>query len=304
MNVNFAKLLMDKTCFPEEAKEFFTSLADKIIADGNEDAFDSVVDDYVRDVNTDETEVRLRAIAEAVGDSGYAYWMLLLILGAEKIKPVYDARGVSDEVFFDTFSDLRCKAIECFNIHGKWGTFVEGWYRHFFHCNIIKFGRLEYQDIVYDKGTPFVLGDLTVKKGDRILGIHIPSSGEAFTLEERLKSYKMAYDFYTRETGSKYLVCDCGSWLLYPGYTDVFPEGGGARDFQRDFSLLFSVDDDEFGDAWRVFGPTKDKDIADYPEDTRMRRAFKKHLLDGGANGYGVGMLVFDGERLLTRSEE
>ena len=133
--------------------------------------------------------------------------------------------------------------------------------------------------------------------------IHIPSSGEPFTLEERMKSYKMAYDFYTRETGSKYLVCDCGSWLLLPEYQNVFPEGGSAKDFYRDFDILFSYEEDEFGDAWRVFGNIYDKKFEDYPEDTRMRRAFKKHLIDGGKNGYGVGILVFDGEKLLTRKD-
>ncbi len=303
MNINYAKFLMDKISFPEEAKVFFASLAEKIVHDGNEEKFDAIVDSYVKDVNMDETDSRLRAISEAVGDSGYAYWMLLLLLGAEKVKSKYDARGVSDEVFYDTFSDLRCKVIECMDMYGKWGTFVPEWYRHFFNCRLIKFGRLEYQEGTYHCEDPFVLGDLKVEKGDRIYGIHIPSSGEPFTLEDRMKSYKMAYDFYTRETGSKYLVCDCGSWLMYPEYQNVFPEGSNARDFYHDFDLLFAVDEEDFGDAWRVFGPVKDKNIEDYPEDTRMRRAFKKHLLSGGKNGYGMTMLVYDGEKLLTRKD-
>ena len=302
MNVNYAKLLMDKICFPEEAKVFFVSLAERIVSCGNEEKFDAIVDDYVSDkINTYETDDRLIPLAKESGDSYYSYWMLLLLLGAERAKSLYDARGVSDEVFYDTFADLKYKLIECHNVYGIWGTFVASWYRHFFRCNLIKFGRLEYEDAVYNDDTPFVLGDLTVKKGDRIFGLHIPSSGEPFTLEERLKSYKMAYDFYTRETGSKYLVCNCGSWLLYSGYAEVFPEGGTVRDFMRDFKLLFSNDTEGFDSAWRVFGNVDNLKIEDYPEDTRMRRAFKKHMLDGGTSGYGVGRLVFDGERLLTR---
>ncbi len=301
MNIAYAKFLMDKIDFPEDAKKFYVAHMDKIISDGNESVIDSIVEDYVRDVNTDDVDSRLTLLLKSHGYSVYSTWILILLLGAEKVKAKYDARGVSDEVFYDTFSDIKCKLLECMDIYGKWGTFVAGWYRHFFKCELIKFGRLEYEDNVYNRDEPYVLGDVVIKKGDRMLGIHIPSSGEPFTLEERLKSYKMAYDFYTREKGSKYLVCDCGSWLLYPEYQNIFPEGGGAKDFYRDFDMLFSCDDNEFGDAWRVFGNIYDKKFEDYPEDTRMRRAFKKHLIDGGKNGYGVGMLVFDGEKLLTR---
>ena len=303
MNVAYAKFLMDKISFPEEAKEFYNSHMERIIRDGNEAVIDSIVDDYVREVNTSDVDDRLMKLLKSHGYSVYSTWILILLLGAEKVKPKYDARGVSDEVFYDTFSDIRCKLIECMDVCGKWGTFVAGWYNLFFKCRIIKFGRLEYEDNVYDKDEPYRLGDIEIKKGDRMLGIHIPSSGEPFDLEARLKSYKMAYDFYTRESGKNYLVCDCGSWLLYPEYQSVFPEGGGAKDFYHDFDMLFSRDEDEFGDAWRVFGDVNGKKFEDYPENTRMRRNFKKHLLSGGNNGYGVGMLVFDGEKLLTRKD-
>ena len=301
MDFKFAKLLMDNISFPEEAKEFFTDLYNSVKS-SYEEEFDSFIGAY-DEIDKNGFSKKLQAFAEKAGGSYYSYWMLLLLLVSEEAKKKYEERGVSDEVFFDTFSDLTCKLIECKNVKGVWGTFVHGWYVHFLSCNIIKFGRLEFANGMYAMGKPYVIGDVTIPDCYPMYYIHIPSSGEPFTLEERLKSYKMAYDFFTRETGAEYLMCECGSWLLYPEYQKVFPEGSNSGDFYNDFDILFSHGGDDFGDDWRVFGNVEGKKIEDYPEDTRMRRAFKKYLLEGNKAGYGKGLLVYDGETLLTRKD-
>lgn len=302
MNFNFAKTLMDKTSFPEEAKVFFTDLFAKVKAEYEEE-FDGIIAHYLEYINSDATRDKLVAFAEKAGGSHYSYWMLLLLMATEHAKQKYEGRGVSDEVFFDTFSDLRCKAIECKNVKGVWGTFVAGWYGLFFTCRIIKFGRFEYEDGEFEMMNPYELGDIKITNGTPLKGIHIPSSGEPFSLEDRIKSYKMAYDFYTKETGLDKLYCDCGSWLLFPDYRKVFPEGGGARDFMEDFDIIRRRPEEHFHDDWRVFGAAADKKlpVEDYPEDTRMRRAFKKYMLEGGEPGEGIGILIYDGEKLLTR---
>lgn len=304
MNVQFMKLLMDKCDYPLGAKEFFVTLADKVKKDGFEEEFDKIVSYYVREVDTGETEASLNGLAEKIGGNVYSYWMLVLMLGAEEAKKLYDKRGVTDEVFWDTFSDLKYKTVECMEEHGVWGTFVAGWYWLFFRCRIIKFGRFEYEDGEFEMMNPYELGDIKLTNGVPLKGIHIPSSGEPFTLEARLESYKMAYEFYKKETGLDYLFCDCGSWLLFPDYREVFPEGGGALDFMEDFDIIRRREDKNggFHDCWRVFGGAhRLPSVEQYPENTRMRRAFKKYMLEGGKHGEGIGILIFDGEKLLTR---
>ena len=137
-------LLLDKCNFPEDAKICFRELADRVIADGYEAEFDSMIDKYLEvHCDTDIMDGVLEEFAKKHGGNYYSYWMLLLILTSERAKPLYDKRGVPEEVFWDTFSDLRCKALECMEEHGVWGTFVAFWYGLFFTCRIIKFGRLE-----------------------------------------------------------------------------------------------------------------------------------------------------------------
>ncbi len=303
MNIKFLNTMLTNCKFPEEASKFFLDLADKLINDGYEKEFDKLVDSYTEHVNSDTTDGELDAFAKKTGTSKYSCWMLLLLLGAEKAKVLYDKRGVTDDVFYDTFSDLKYKTLECMEEHGEWGTFVAFWYGLFFTCRIIKFGRFEYEDGEFEMMNPYELGNIKITNGTPLKGIHIPSSGEPFTLEDRIKSYKMAYDFYTKETGLDHLYCDCGSWLLFPDYRDVFPEGGCARDFMEDFDIIRRRENKngEFHDAWRVFGGAHRLPVEEYPENTRMRRNFKKYMLDGGAHGEGIGILVFDGEKLLTR---
>lgn len=303
-------LVLEKCTFPEEACIFFRELADRLIVEGYEAEFDSIVDEYITSkCHTDMIEEKLKEFAAKAGGSVYTYWMLLLILAAEQAKPLYDKRGVPEEVFWDTFSDLKCKALECKEIKGVWGTFVAGWYGLFYLCRIIKFGRLEYQDADYWFDDGGVYGGVNFTRGQKLLSIHIPSSGEPFDPKARLESYKMAYDFYTKELGIDYLPCSCGSWLLYPPYKAAFPENSNSRSFMDEFEFI-SVNDkpgesyEGFGDRWRVFGGHSEKPLAELPEDTSMRRGFKKYFLEGGIPGSARGILVFDGEKILTWSEK
>ena len=142
------------------------------------------------------------------------------------------------------------------------------------------------------------MAGITLRPGQKVLNIHIPSSGEPFDLNARLQSYKLAYDFFKDLRGEGPLVCVCHSWLLYPEYRRVLGDSSNIISFQDDFTIL-EIDDGAFQDAWRVFGPAAEGPTEQLPEDTSMQRVFKKHLLSGGKNGSALGVLVFDGERLL-----
>jgi hypothetical protein len=43
------------------------------------------------------------------------------------------------------------------------------------------------------------------------------------------------------------------------------------------------------GDLYRIFG-TEEKRVEYLSENTSLQRAYKKHLLNGGKTGYGVGV--------------
>ena len=300
MNKEFLQEFMTRTAFPAEAVTQLLQDADTLEKADCIDRFDSAVSYFAeQDYNVGLTEPMIGEIAEVSGLSPYAVWMLLLIEAARPQLLACRELGEGEELFWDTFSDLRYKAVECKEIHGVWGTFVAFWYPIFYTGDIVKLGRLEFENAVYEEKTPYVGNGVTVNPGDFILHIHIPSSGEPFTKEARLDAYKKAYEHFAAQRKGGPLICTCHSWLLNPDYAEFLPEHSNFVDFQRDFAVLRKDPTDAFDDAWRLFGRSAESPMQDWAERTSMQRAFKQYFLNGGKPGCGMGLLIFDGEHLL-----
>ncbi len=75
----------------------------------------------------------------------------------------------------------------------------------------------------------------------------------------------------------------------------------------RSFAGFFDiVGKREYGDPyhnfWRVYNMdyTGPESLEKAPEDTGLRRRLKKYLKDGGVIGYGIGYIMFDGEKIIN----
>lgn len=302
MDHEFMELLLDQTHFPQEARQELHRCVCLLEQAGQDEALEEAVAFFYRNqFDVKVTEPLLQAIGQATGIPLYTVWLLLLIQASVPAKSLYRRKGIGEEIFWNTFSDLTYKLYECKNVQGVWGNFVPHWYSIFFTGDIVKLGRLEYENSTYDWDQPYQGCGITLQKGTPVKNIHIPSSGEPFTLDARLDSYRQAYEFFREELQGGPLVCVCGSWLLYPPYRDILPSTSHVVDFMGDFQILGGEAEEVFHDAWRVFGADAQKPFPQLPEKTSMQRAFKQYLLSGKKTGEGFGVLVFDGERLLTR---
>ena len=81
----------------------------------------------------------------------------------------------------------------------------------------------------------------------------------------------------------------CESWMLLPEHKDILPEGTNIRRFMEEYELGVFIERD--GDLWRIFGrPNSEcKNYSTLPEDTSLRRIYKKYLLGGGRIGECIG---------------
>lgn len=279
-----------QTNFPKPAQAALSSALVKV----NGPKFAGIVADYWARRDTAATQAALAALETETGIPVYTLWLLTLVMAA---KPAL-SQAKSPEVFCATCQDLGYKARECWAVYGIWGTFVAHWYPILYAGELFKLGRMEYQVSVCRLEAPVSAAGVTVAPGEPVLLLHIPSSGEPFTLETRMDSYRQAWQFFHREK----LVCLCSSWLLYPPYGQALAEGSNVRDFARDFTLLRQAPSPDFADGWRVFGRDWQHPVEELPENTAMQRGLKAYFRQGGIPGTGLGMLVFDGQRLLTRS--
>ncbi len=211
----------------------------------------------------------------------------------------YRREKVSDEIFYHTMKDIKYKLDECLKVKGVFGNFVADWYEGFFHGGRVALGRLQYEPLVHSKDV-LKIGDFSAKDGDFKVQCHIPSSGPLGS-ELCKESFKLAYDYFKDKLKDGILPVFCESWLLYPPYEKPFSSSKNILDFRRNFYVYETVNQDKFGDSWRVFDTDYDGNLKSLPDKTRMQKGFIDYISEEGSFGIGKGVLLFDGEKVLTR---
>lgn len=235
---------------------------------------------------TGDFQEPLKQIAEQSGVRQEITDMVFLVGCLPRMRRQYREKGIPEEIFRDTARDLTYKLNECYANRGVWGTFVTFWFPEFYRLERFCLGRLqfEHKEFPYE-GVP------GLKKGQTVYNCHIPSAGP-LTPELADDAFRRAKAFYAAELNGKPMPVYCSSWMLYPPHVALFPEGSNLRRFAERFTLVDSVPDPTNHDFWRIFNRPWDPaaPLADLPEDTSLRRAFKTFLLQGGPMGSGKGL--------------
>lgn len=121
---------------------------------------------------------------------------------------------------------------------------------------------------------------LRLKKGDPVLGVHIPSKG-ALTKEACDESYARACEiFRSCYPEFAFKAFHCRSWMLDPKLREFLSESSNILAFQKKYTLYAGKTD---GKAVLNFVfKAQSAEYKDLPEDTSLQRALKKLYLDGG----------------------
>lgn len=304
-NYKHALLVMNKHEYPEDAKQAIIRTEEKIIA--NEKAnkiYEAMYRKYwLKKKNFGEFSDLSAALAEEIGEHVYTVYFVLLLNCTKPLLTEYRKKGISEDIYWNTLLDLKAKLLECKENFDIWGTFVEGWFRAFYTLERFGLGRLQFE--LSDFGEEFYDNNgVFIKDSDFVLGLHIPSHLGPLTYEARIDSYKKAFEFFKDRFGGKHIIICCGSWLLYPDNLNILPENSNASDFILDFEPLDITQTYDFGDGWRIFGQGKSSlRPADLPRKTTMQRAFAEWFDQGKKAGKAYSMIIFDGEKIVTRCD-
>ena len=243
-------------------------------------------------------------LGEGMGVHPYAMHMLFLIKCAEWLPGEYERRGLDAANAVNMLQDIRYKLRECEKMEGFMGTSTYNWFHRHFLVTRFALGRFQYDPSVWEYENDYVFGDYRITRGDKIVRFHIPSSGP-MTREMRLDSYRRCWEFFKPESGIMNIVC--GSWLLYGGNREVYPEGSNLMDFMDDFDLIESHEDKNsiFSNAWRVFYKNYTGGDPSYlPQETTLQRNYVKWLAAGNKVGGGTGVILFDGEKIINNKRD
>jgi len=291
-------LCMQTLDFPQEAQADLLACNARLEAQPEICAqIDAQVLSLVQGRGPVSTEV-LDAIAALLGVHRYTLHLLFLLRASVPTRAQYRLQGLDEAIYWDSMRDLTFKLAECRVNAGVAGTMVMDWHLDFFRLKRFALGRLQYEEIPY-RYDRYQAHGVTLHAGETVLNMHIPSSGP-LDRASRLDSYRRAHAFYGCAERGVPLVVHCSSWLLFPDNYLFFPKHSNILDFMDDFDLRFGQARTPFHDAWRVFGPAHEKPLDLWPTDTALRRAYVDWFKAGRWAGSGVGILVFDGEKLLS----
>lgn len=190
----------------------------------------------------------------------------------------YMKRGISEEVFADTFGFVTRFVSSTKDTEGKYRYNLAWWFQRQVTLQEFRIGALEYE---------------FVQTGDnREIEIHIPSDADM-----RLVSlYQSVAEFIKfQET---YMPDWCGAeittetWMIMPELSDFLPEDSKILKFKS----LFDIDSVDYDQTWYMEWIFPGHTVIDdnLPEKTMLHRNLKKYLMEGNKFGIAKGHLVME----------
>lgn len=218
-------------------------------------------------------------------ESGGIISLCVVLAMCEKSFQVYAQKGISETIFFDTFSDIAIWEEVFFNQTGFHGLDETNWIINHIQLKIFKIGRLQFQPCkmtlplkVRNKGLPDVFN---------CLNVHIPR-GEPLEKERCNASFESAIEFFNRfYPDYNYDYFFCHSWLL-----------------SREMPLMVNKESNMFAfyDMWNKIGFSENSnqpfeyiwqkrpsDLNNLSESSTLQKKTKAVLLSGKeiSEGYG-----------------
>ena len=286
--------------FPEESVNEIILNYGKI---GDSKKFGALLDDFYKEpfISPSEFQKGLNEICEEKGINPYTLYLIFFMCLSPRMKKEYEKAGLSDEIYHETVMDLKYKLIECMNVDKVVGVSPFHWHCVVFRMRVLGMGRLQYEINTY-RGDDAFIGGRRVREGDKVIGIHIPSSQKPFDRESRMASYEMAYNFFKNEFEDNTPIFHCESWLLHPQNKEILGEKSNISSFIDDFKIVKSYQYSHNSDMWRIFGADAELPPDKLPRNTSLQRKMADWFLKGHKLGGGEGLFIFDpvNKKLIT----
>lgn len=195
--------------------------------------------------------------------------LYLYVRFAVDLHSKYVEMGISDKIYYDTFSDFTIWFQHCVKQKHTVGLVEERWLELHLKMRLFRLGRLQFEK----------------DEKERKIHVHIPE-GSPLSPEACDASFAQAEEFFD----DFYTGFDCESWLLSPALLEILDEGNRIIQFQKRFRIE-RINQNNRQAEERVFGTIQEDKIL-YPEHTSLQRNLKKYVLAGKNPGVGFGTIA------------
>jgi hypothetical protein len=198
--------------------------------------------------------------------------------------------GVTEDVSWETVSWLgRAMARQS---PGEGGIWISRWDWLHYTGALFEVGRLQVTPyrlrldpnagplFWYDDETMEQLGP-GFRKGDPVLGLHIPATGRLLPAECNESIGRMGAAFAGMYPGEPVQIATCTSWLMDDQLADVLGPDSNIVAFQRRFEMVPGARDNDDSILHYVFGDNRPKELEALPRRTTLERAVVRHLQAG-----------------------
>ena len=288
--------------YPSEAVDFFIRAENKLSENAKANELLSALVSSYETSDSFDIDTLNADIKKASNISGISDKALLFIVYANMtfhMRELYKKSSIDDRIWRDSVCDLGFKNRECHDVYGEWGLFTD-WFQYFLKLRLFALGRLQYQADPYNiTDEPIVrYGSELIPHKTTAISIHIPSDGKLL-LPDVIDSLKRAYDFYKDLRVDGKLLFQCSSWLLYPKMLEFIDDDSNLAKFMGCFEILGSGTDPNFGNCWRIFGRDYSEGSKALVRNTKLQKQYAEWLDKGNLPGFGKGIIIFDGEKIL-----
>lgn len=293
-NTVWVEYICDAFSYPEKAKEQLLECYKKITE--NNDAFTLFCNTYAEYCNDYKTNFekmseQIKQGSIIAGVHEYTAYSLYLIYMLNPLKQFYAENGYSVEMWKGVALDVKYKLLEGYDVHGIYGTFFMIWFDRFFDLTRFCFGRLQMETIPLDGD--YTVDGVNLKKGDTVLSVHIPKTGERLDKESVENAYNQAKEFYKDVFKSEYTVFTCQTYLLHEVTLSFLKKDSNLYKFVSDYTIVYNRDYPDYTEMWRLYDCNViGKDLADLPSDTSLRRKYIEYMRTGKKIGYGHGIYI------------
>lgn len=276
------RILLDKTAFDKAIYELENNLDGVLYI--KENASLSNMKPFVKALKNDR-------------EKGASVCLAAALLISEDAYKQYKKLGISDEVFYDTFSDISVWVNTAKREENIDGLLEVWWIRHILYLNMFKLGRMQYQfyktDYILSGLSPLQALKAPIKNKSRVLNIHIPE-GARLDYSECEKSVLLARNFFSEyfpEYDYKGFVCD--SWLLDLRNAEFMSADSNIMKFSNLFCTVLKPHKNNKEIIRRLWGKQNEKTVFSLlSENTDLQKRTKKYLLSGGKTGNGYGFIL------------
>lgn len=284
--MNYLENFIKKCNYPKESINDILTAGEKLKKQ-DESFILSKILEYAKDYSAfdfKKANEELAEIAKKINISEKTVWLVFYILLSKELEGIYAKNNIDNEIYVNSMMDLKYKTLECKETDGVWGIVPVFWYESFFNLTLFALGRLQFE--VKEFGYEYNKNGLMLSKTDKVINIHIPSSGKLHK-EDCIKSFKQAQEFFKDKVPNAVFVCH--SWLLFPKNREILNEKSNIVMFMDFFDIHHFEEEVVFGNAWRIFGRAFDKDIV--PK-TTLQKEFYDYLVKGNKVGWGSGVFA------------